>query len=60
MDTVFITGKAPHGVLILPQPPVDKRYRIDSVTVDDYKVRLFQENTGLTGTAGLFISLLTL
>jgi hypothetical protein len=40
MDTVFITGKAPHGVLILPQPPVDKRYRIDSVMVDDYKVRL--------------------
>ena len=40
MDTVYITGKAPHGSLILPQPPFDNRYMIDTAFTDDYRVRL--------------------
>jgi hypothetical protein len=40
MDTVYITGNAPHGVLILPQPPTDSSYEIDSVKIYSLTARL--------------------
>ncbi len=41
MDTVYITGNAPYGVLILPQPPTDTLFEIDSVKMYDLKTRLY-------------------
>lgn len=40
MDTVYITGKAPHGVLMLPQPPIDSQFVIDEKKIGDSRIRL--------------------
>lgn len=40
MDTIYISGKAPYGVLILPQTPTDSLYRIDSNRIFSLKTRL--------------------
>ena len=40
MDTIYISGKAPYGLLILPQPPTDSLFYIDSTRVFSLKTRL--------------------
>lgn len=40
MDTIYISGKAPYSVLILPQPPTDSLFVIDGAKVYSLKTRL--------------------
>lgn len=40
MDTIYISGNAPYGVLILPQPPTDSLFQIDSNKIFTLKTRL--------------------
>lgn len=40
MDTIYISGKAPYGLLILPQPPTDSLFYVDSNRIFSLKTRL--------------------
>lgn len=41
VDTVFITGKASYGLLLLPEPPLQFPYTIDdSITITDTRIRI--------------------
>ncbi|HEX2958002.1 MAG TPA: PEGA domain-containing protein [Chitinispirillaceae bacterium] len=40
MDTVYITGDVPYGLLLLPQPPADSLFMIDSHYVSSNRVEL--------------------
>jgi hypothetical protein len=40
MDTVYITGSVPYGLLLLPQPPIDSLFMIDSQSVRSGRVQL--------------------
>lgn len=41
VDTVFITGNVPYGLLLLPLPPIDKPYIVDdSIVVYDQRIRM--------------------
>lgn len=40
MDTIYISGKAPYGLLLLPQPPTDSLFTIDSISIFSLNTRL--------------------
>ncbi len=40
MDTVYITGDVPYGLLLLPQPPTDSLFSVDSHYVASTRVQL--------------------
>lgn len=40
MDTVYITGDVPYGLLLLPQPPTDSLFSIDSHYIASTRVQL--------------------
>lgn len=39
-DTVYISGTTPYGILMLPQPPTDTLFRIDTMATADSKLNL--------------------
>jgi hypothetical protein len=40
-DTVYISGNSPYGSLILPQPPIDQPFLIDTMYAEQSKINLF-------------------
>ena len=52
MDTVYITGEVPYGLLVLPQPPNDTPFILDTIKTRDLKIRLFPGDVRLRWDGG--------
>lgn len=52
MDTIYISGKAPYGLLLLPQSPTDSLFTIDTVRIFSSKTRLHPGNHRLRWNGG--------
>ena len=54
MDTVYITGNVSHGLLLMPQPPVDTLFKVDNTYISGQRVQLLPGTRQISWNGGIF------